>query len=154
MPDDFSPPDMYLARGRISGQYHEVSPAGKIQKMTNLDTDAMLTYASVQDAARSMVMMTQISSYKNPSSPNSAMFIPLALKKTDPIKFSDYTAQQNTFLQAHRNIPIVGVVPELMDLENSAGNTLWSKFAISPACIAVIPALARRTWASGIFPLL
>jgi hypothetical protein len=123
---DFSPPDMYLARGHISGQYHEVSATGAVQKTTNLDTDAMLTYASVQDAARSLVMLTQISSYKKPLFSNSPMFIPLALKKSDPIKFGYYIAQQNTFLQDHRNIAIVGVVPELMDLANSAGNTLWN----------------------------
>jgi hypothetical protein len=99
MPAEFTPPDMYLARGRIAGQYHAISPTGQVQKTTDLDTDVMLTYASVQDAARSMVMLTQISSSKNPSSPKSPMFIPLAaLKKTDPIKFGYYIAQQNTFL--------------------------------------------------------
>jgi hypothetical protein len=46
MPAGFTPPDMYLARGRISGQYHEVSPTGQVQKMPNLDTGAMLTYAT------------------------------------------------------------------------------------------------------------
>jgi hypothetical protein len=86
----------------------------------------MLTYADATDFHRSMVMMTWISSFKNPSTSKSPIFIPLALKESDPTRFRYYIAQQNTFLQEHRNISIVGVVPEVMDSENSAGQTLWS----------------------------
>jgi hypothetical protein len=50
MPVDFTPPDMYLARGRIAGQYHAVSPTGQVQETTNLDTDAILAYVSVHYA--------------------------------------------------------------------------------------------------------
>jgi hypothetical protein len=139
IPKDYSPPNMYLARGRISGHYNAISAAGANATTTPIDTDALLTYADATDAHRSMIMLTMISSFKNPTTPKSPMFIPLALKKSDPTKFGYYIAQQNTFLQEHRNIAIVGVVPEVMDLENSAGQTLWSEVRKLPGVFRCDP---------------
>jgi hypothetical protein len=130
---------MYLARGRISGHYHAISAAGADRSSTPIDTDAMLTYADATDVHQSMVMMTRISSFENPPTSKAPMFIPLALKKSDPTKFGYYIAQQNTFLQEHHNIAIVGVVPEVMDLENSAGQTLWSKIRKLPGVFRCDP---------------
>jgi hypothetical protein len=124
---------MYLARGRVSRHYHAISAAGTNASTTPIDTDALLTYADATDAHRSMV------SFKNPPTPTSPMFIPLALKKSDPTKFGYYIAQQNTFLQEHRNIAIVDVVPEVMDLENSAGQTLWSEVRKLPGVFLCDP---------------
>jgi hypothetical protein len=61
------------------------------------------------------------------------------LKKSDPTKFGYYIAQQNTFLQEHRNIAIVEVVPEVMDLENAAGQTLWSEIRKFPRVFCCDP---------------
>jgi hypothetical protein len=81
IPTNYSPPNMYLARGRISGHYHTISAAGANAPTIPIDTDALLTYADATHAHRSMVMLTMISSFKNPPTPKSPMFIPLTFKK-------------------------------------------------------------------------
>jgi hypothetical protein len=135
---------MYLARGRISGVYQAISATGMTSSSTPIHTDAMITYADAIDVHRSMVMMTMISSFKNPTNSKSPIFIPLALKQSDPAKFGYYIAQQNTFLQEHCDIAIVGVVPAVMDLENSAGQTLWSEIRNLPGVFRCDPC-ARTT---------
>jgi hypothetical protein len=90
IPNDYSPPNMYLARGRISGHYHAISAASDNASSTPIDTSAMLTYADATDDHRSMGMLTMISSFKHPPTPKSPMFIPLALKKSNPTKFGYY----------------------------------------------------------------
>jgi hypothetical protein len=135
----FTPPDMYLARGRVSGQCHATPPNGSIGPTNAIDTDVIITYASVDDFDRSVILVTQVSSQKSPSSRKDPMFIPFALKKTDPSKFGYCLAQQNQFLKDPRNIAIVGVVPELMDHLNPAGDSLWDEIKALPGVFRCDP---------------
>jgi hypothetical protein len=75
----FTPPDMYLARGRVSGQYHANPPPVTLGSTNAVDTDAFIAYTSVADFDRSMILVTQVSSQKSPSSRKDPMFIPFAL---------------------------------------------------------------------------
>jgi hypothetical protein len=93
----------------------------------------------VEDFDRSMILVIQVSFQKSPSSRQDPMFIPFALKKIDPSKFGFYIAQQNQFLKDHRNIAIVGVVPELMDHPNLAGDSLWDEIKALPGVFRCDP---------------
>jgi hypothetical protein len=74
-------------------------------------------YANGADFSRSMTLLTQVSPLRNPINADDPFFIPLALKFQNPAKFGRYyyVSKQNTFLNQHRNIAIVGVVPEAID---------------------------------------
>lgn len=132
LPTTFTPPEIYIARGRVYGQYHTTTDTGEAAPALAIDADAMITYSGSPDFHCTLVMLTQIASSKNPRSPASPMFIPFALKKADPLKFGHYLSMQNLFMKQHRNIAIVGVVPNLMDLANSAGDTLWESIRTLP----------------------
>jgi hypothetical protein len=123
LPAEFSPTDMYLARGRVSGQFHATTSTNSTA--TSIDADVMLMYSSADDFDRTLIFLTQISSLRSPLSDQAPMFIPFALKKSNPQKFGYYISQQNTFMKNHRNIAVVGVSSDLMDLEDSSGTSLW-----------------------------
>jgi hypothetical protein len=60
------------------------------------------------------------------------VYVPFALKVSHPEVFGQYLAQQNAFLESHRNIAIVGVHPEAMDYGDDDNpdpaftNSLWN----------------------------
>jgi hypothetical protein len=50
----------------------------------------------------------------------------------NPGRFGQFVARHNSFLNDHRNITIVGVVPETMDTVNLAGESLWAVISSLP----------------------
>jgi hypothetical protein len=124
LPAEFHPPHMYLARGRVSGQYHSTT-SGKAPTAQPIDANTLLMYTSADDFECTLILLTKISTLHTPLCDQAPMSIPSALKKANPQKFGQYISQQNTFMAKHRNIAVVGVTYELMDLENESGTSLW-----------------------------
>jgi hypothetical protein len=140
LPAQIQPTDMYLARGKFSGQFHTPSANNAPKTVQPITTDALLHYASSDDLQRAMLLLTHISTHAKPSNPQDPIFIPMALvKHSDPMKFGHYLAKQNQFLKDHRNIAIVGAVPELMDLVDNDGFTLWNQILAQPGVFRCDP---------------
>jgi hypothetical protein len=118
----FSPPAIYLDRRKVSSQSHSHDSS----TTSILDTEAVVTYADSDDLHRSEVMLTMLSSFRTQELPTSPMFIPMELKYKDPKKFGEYVAKQNNFLNHHRNIAIVGIVPKAMDFKSPGEIDLYS----------------------------
>jgi hypothetical protein len=73
--------------------------------------EAFVTYSNSDDFARSMAFLTMISTLKTPTNIDSPIFITMELKYKNPKLFGEYLAKQNEFLNLHRNVAIVGLVP-------------------------------------------
>jgi hypothetical protein len=71
------------------------------------------------------------------------MFIPMELKYKDPKKFGEYVAKQNNFLNHHRNVAIVGIIPEAMDFKSPGEIDLYSSLKNLPGVYRCDP--TRRT---------
>jgi hypothetical protein len=72
-------------------------------------------YGSRDDFDRITTLLTIISSFATTDDNKTPLYVPFALKKSYPEIYGQYLAQQNAFLESHRNIPIVGVHPQAMD---------------------------------------
>jgi hypothetical protein len=72
-------------------------------------------FGSHDDFDRTTVMLTRISKFAGISDNKSPLYVPFALKKSHPEIYGNYLAQQNEFLNTHRNIAIVGLHPPAMD---------------------------------------
>jgi hypothetical protein len=59
-----------------------------------------------------------------PTTPTDPIYIPLTAKYNSPEKFGQYVARHNEFLNTHRNIAIVGLVPDAMDANTVTGENL------------------------------
>jgi hypothetical protein len=71
-----------------------------------------------------MAILTMISTLKTPENIDSPIFIPMELKYKNPKLFGEYLAKQNKFLNLHRNVAIVGLVPDIMDCKNDGDGKL------------------------------
>jgi hypothetical protein len=71
------------------------------------------------------------------------MFIPMAAKYSNPVKFGQYAAHHNDFLNNHRNIAIVGLPSIAMDTDLPNGMNLWAEIAKLPRVFRCDP--CRRT---------
>jgi hypothetical protein len=60
------------------------------------------------------------------------MFIPLLAKHQDPDQFSQYVAQHTDFLNNHRNIAVVGLAPDTMDIDTRPGENIWESIKTLP----------------------
>jgi hypothetical protein len=128
---------MYFSRRKINAEY---SLKGTNQQ---INTDAFMVYAPRDNADTSMVYLTKISSLGITKSSLSPMFIPLAAKYSNSVKFGQYAAQHNDFLNNHRNIAIVGLPPIAMDTDLPNGLNLWAEIAKLPGVFRCDP--CRRT---------
>jgi uncharacterized coiled-coil protein SlyX len=135
---DYSPPAIYLDRRKVSSSFHSADGT-----TSDLDTEAFVTYADYDDLHRSAAMLTRLSSFRTPDSPTSPLFIPMELKYANPKKFGEYVAKQNHFLNHHRNVAIVGVVPEAMDFKAPGEIDLYSSLKNLPGVYRCDP--TRRT---------
>jgi hypothetical protein len=118
---NYTDPDIYLERRKLSAQFHATD--GTIWP---IDTEAFVTYADSEDFARYVALLTRISTLKTPLTASEPMFIPMELKYKNPKQFGAYVAKQNEFLSNHRNIAIVGVVPDAMDYKDTGELDLYS----------------------------
>jgi hypothetical protein len=137
LPTEMTPIDMYLCRRKINADY-------ALQDIPQpISTDALMVYVPKGQTDLAMIYLTQLSSLNKPSSPCAPMFIPLLAKYHTPGKFGKYVARHNCFLNDHRNIAIVGIVPEAMDTDNIAGDNLWESISSLPGVYRCDP--CRRT---------
>jgi hypothetical protein len=67
-------------------------------------------------------------------------YIPISLKRDDPVLFGKYLCLQNDYLENHRNVSIAGLSPEAMDYtqcyahgqHDEEQTTLWNHIVTSP----------------------
>jgi hypothetical protein len=81
--------------------------------------EAFVANANSEGSARSLTLLTMISTLKTPENIDSPIFIPMELKYKNPKLFGKYLAKQNEFLNLHRHVAIVGLVPEAMDYKTN-----------------------------------
>jgi hypothetical protein len=137
LPTDKPPIDMYLCRRKINADY-------SLNEITQpISTDALMVYVPQAQTDLTMLYLTKFSSLHTASSTSAPMFIPLLAKYQNPGKFGQFVARHNSFLNDHRNIAIVGVVPEAMDTVNLAGDNLWAVISDLPGVYRCDP--CRRT---------
>jgi hypothetical protein len=128
---EYTDPDIYLKRRKLSAPFY--APDGTTSP---IDTEVFVTYANSDDSARSLVLLTRISTFTAPLTSSAPLFIPMELKYKNPKQFGAYIAKQNEFLNNHRNIAIVGVVPAAMDYKDTGELDLYS-------CIKNLPGVYR-----------
>jgi hypothetical protein len=111
LPTTRTPVDMYLSRRKINADY-------SLNDVTQtISSHAFMLYVPTALIELALIYLTKFSTLSAPSSINDLMFIPLKAKYHSPGKFGQYVARHNSFLHDHRNIAIVGVVPEAMDTD-------------------------------------
>jgi hypothetical protein len=101
-----------------------------------------MLYVPTAQIELALMYLTKFSTLSAPSSIKDPMFIPLKAKYHSPGKFGQYVARHNSFLHDHRNIAIMGVVPEAMDT-HLAGEKLWDLISSHPGVHRCDP--CRRT---------
>jgi hypothetical protein len=121
LPTKYLNVDMYFSRRKINAEY---SLNGKNQR---INTDAFMVYAPRDNVDTAMVYLTKISSLGIAKSNLSPMVIPMAAKYSNPVKFGQYAAQHNDFLNNHRNIAIVSLPPIALDTDLPNGRNLWEE---------------------------
>ena len=87
----------YISHGRISGKYLSKESA----PTTDIKSDVMMMYSNSDKYDMAMKLVTQVSHYVNPALGDTPIFIPIALKKSNPTKFSHCLAKHNNFMQNH-----------------------------------------------------
>jgi hypothetical protein len=105
LPTEFTDPDVYFTPSKYKGTYDKQV----------INSNALCMYGSRADFDHTTTMITRISSFATTIDDKSPMYVPFALKTSHPEVFGQYLAQQNAFLESHRNIAIVGVHPVAMD---------------------------------------
>jgi hypothetical protein len=128
---------MYFCRRKINATY---SVHGKSQ---NIDTEAFMTYAPKETAALALLYLTKLLSLRVATTQADPIYIPLAAKHNSPETFGQYVARHNEFLNNHRNIAIVGIVPDAMDANTVTGPNLWTSIKSLPGVYRCDP--CRRT---------
>jgi hypothetical protein len=143
---EYVDPDIYLERRKLTAPFH--APDGT---NANIDTEAFVTYSKSDNFARSLALLTMISTLKSPANIDSPIFIPMELKYKNPKLFGEYLAKQNQFLNLHRNVAIVRLVPDMMDYKNYGDGELdfFQVFRTCPECTAVTLPAAHRTSENG-----
>jgi hypothetical protein len=74
----------------------------------------MVMFGTPEDFDRTTIMLTRISKYAGISDTTLPIYVPFALKKSHPELYGNYLAQQDEFLNTHRNIAIAGLHPDAM----------------------------------------
>jgi hypothetical protein len=91
-----------------------------------------MTYVARDSVETALVYLTQIFSLITPSYPTDTRFIPLLATYQNPDQFSQYVAQHNTLLNSHRNITVVGLAQDAMDMDTQTGANLWAEIKNLP----------------------
>jgi hypothetical protein len=105
LPTEFTEPDVFFTPSKCKSTYAKQS----------IQSNVLCTYGSRPDVNRITTLVTRISSYATTVDNKSPMYVPFALKQSHPEVYGQYLAQQNAFLETHRNIAILGVHPIAMD---------------------------------------
>jgi hypothetical protein len=137
LPNAYEPVEFYFSRQKINADYPS---KGATQKIS---TDAFMAYVPSASVDRAMVYLTKISSLRKPNYPTDTMFIPLIAKYQNPDQFSQYVAQHTEFLNNHRNIAVVGLDPDAMDMDTPMGENIWESIKTLPGVFRCDP--CRRT---------
>jgi hypothetical protein len=138
LPSEYTKVDIYLRRRKIHAQY---TVDGEFQ---SIDTDALMTYVPKDTAELAIIHLTCISSLRNAKDADDPRYTPLAAKYHTPEKFGQCEVMHNAFLNNHRNIAIVGLIPDAMDSTPLSGtHTLWSMIRSLPGVFRCDP--CRRT---------
>jgi hypothetical protein len=118
--ENYIAPKIYLNRCKLNVEYSKDNGT-----KNPIATEAFVMYADAADFSRLMTLLTKVSSLRNPINDDDPFFIPLALKFQNPAKFGRYVSKQNTFLNQHRNISIVGGILEAMDYSDKDELSLY-----------------------------
>jgi hypothetical protein len=138
LPTTRPPVELYLCRRKITADY------SLNDVLQPISSDALMVYVPTAEIELALIYLTKLSTLSSPSLTRSPMFIPLKAKYLTPGKFGQYVARHNSFLHDHRNIAIVGVVPEAMDdTDNVTGDNLWNLISSLPGVHRCDP--CRRT---------
>jgi hypothetical protein len=86
---EYTNPDIYLERRKLSAQFY--APDGTTSP---IDTGAFVTYAASDDCARSLVLLTRISTFSAPLTSAAPLFIPMELKYKNPKQFGAYITKK------------------------------------------------------------
>jgi hypothetical protein len=105
LPATFTEPDIFFTPTKRKG----------ILDSQDIQTNAMTMYSTREDFDRATTLLTRLSTFAGLDDNKSPLYVPFALKKSHPEVYGEYLAQQNAFLETHRNIAIVGLHPEAMD---------------------------------------
>jgi hypothetical protein len=137
LPTERTPVEMYLCCRKINANYslEDISQP--------ISTNSLMVHVPKAHTDLALIYLQKLSSLRNPLSESSPVFIPLAGKYRNPGKFGQYVTRHNSFLNNHHNIAIVGVAPEAMGTDNSAGENLWELISSLPGVYRCDP--CRRT---------
>jgi hypothetical protein len=143
LPSELTEPDVFFTPAKCNGTY-EQHP---------ISSNALCMYGVRTDADRITLLVTRICSFATTIDNKTPMYVPFALKKSHPEIYGQYLAQQNAFLESHRNIAIVGVHPTAMDYGDSDNpdtnvpTSLWDTLSAMDGVYRVDP--CRRTYDLG-----
>jgi hypothetical protein len=137
LPNAYEPVQIYLSRQKINAHY---PTNGATQ---TISTDAFMNYVPKESVDMAILYLTKIASLSILNNPNDTMFIPLLAKYQNPDQFSQYVAQHNEFLNNHRNIAVVGLAPDAMDMDTPTGENIWESIKTLPGVFRCDP--CRRT---------
>jgi hypothetical protein len=143
LPSTLTEPDIFFTPAKCNGTYdqHPIS------------SNALCMYGVRTDADRITVLITRVCSFATTVDNKTPLYVPFALKKSHPEIYRQYLAQQNTFLETHRNIAIVGVHPSAMDYgdvdnpDDNVPKSLWETLSAMDGVYRVDP--CRRTFDLG-----
>jgi hypothetical protein len=105
LPVMFAEPEIFFTSAKCKGSYDGQS----------LQTNILVMYETRDDFDRSTTMITHLTSFATADDDKTPCYVPFALKRNHPNIYGQYLAQQNAFLESHRNIAIVGAHPDAMD---------------------------------------
>jgi hypothetical protein len=143
LPAKLSEPDVFFTPAKCTGTYDQHL----------IISNALCMYGVRTDADRITVLVTGICSFATTIDNKPPMYVPFALKKSHPEIYGQYLAQQNAFLESHRNIAIVGVHPSAMDYgdtdtpDANVPKSLWDTLSEMDGVYRVNP--CRRTYDLG-----
>jgi hypothetical protein len=124
LPATFSEPEVFFAATKCKGTLDNQA----------LQTNALTMYGTREDFDRTTTLVTCLSTFASLDDDKSPLYVPFALKHSHPDVYGNYLAQQNEFLETHRNIAIVGLHPDAMDYGDCAEDpafptSLWRRIS-------------------------
>jgi hypothetical protein len=124
LPATFSEPDVFFTATKCKGTLDN----------QHLQTNALTMYGTREDLDRTTTLVTRLSSFASLDDDKSPLYVPFALKQSHPDVYGNYLAQQNEFLETHRNVAIVGLHPDAMDYGDCAEDpafptSLWRRIS-------------------------
>jgi hypothetical protein len=123
-------PDMFFSAGRVNGTYEAAA------------IDSNVLFIQVERSKAKLLRVLLEITFVETDHMN---YIPISLKRDDPVLFGKYLCLQNAYLENHRNVSIAGLSPEAMDHKQCYAHgqhdeeqtTLWNHLVTSPGVIRI-----------------